>query len=124
MFIPIVVVGWSGACVVVSLQYELERVVMANEHHMVAQSWATAIAESYAASARPPLSPQLRVDLRDHLMEGLIEVVILRIPPSTWGDGVNSDLDDFEAVNHTRGPRLLGIDEARGEVIMRERAHD
>jgi hypothetical protein len=92
-----------------------------DDNHTAAQSWATAIAESYAASARPPLSPQLHDDLRDHLMEGLIEVVILRIPPSSWGDGVNGDLDDFEAVNNTRGPRLLEVDEARGKVTMGER---
>jgi hypothetical protein len=84
--------------------------------------WADAVAEAYAAGAKPPLTQALVDEVRAALLQALA--------PGSQDAGqadtaarLNGALDAFEvALRSVVGPRIASLDETRGAVVMEHRS--
>lgn len=89
---------------------------------MDANRLATAVAEAYAAEAKPPLTQELLARVR----ETLANAIEPGAGPSSGADRLerlNAALDAFETdLDAVVGPRVASLDEASGAVAMRPRS--
>ncbi|GEP03370.1 hypothetical protein [Methylobacterium oxalidis] len=88
-----------------------------------ADEWADIIAGAYAAKTRPPLTPQLLMEMRAVLLEAVREAEASHVPGSEWCERVNLVLDRSEMSLHSAvGPRLAAIDPEAGTAEMVHRS--
>jgi hypothetical protein len=84
--------------------------------------WAADLAEkivqAYSIETIPPITSQLKDELRQHLAKELTKAVSARISNSDWGSHINPLIDDWERHTGIVGPRLKAIDEMAGLVTM------
>jgi hypothetical protein len=80
--------------------------------------WAEKIVEAYGAETTPPITPQLKDELRQHLASELTKAVSAHVSSSDWGSHINPLLDDWERHTGVVGPRLKAIDKTAGAVTM------
>lgn len=84
--------------------------------------WARAVAEAYAADAKPPLTQDLTDQVRALLAQAIESEPV---EPSQAGCPVrlNAALDAFEAeLRAVVGPRVASLDDASGTVTMQHRS--
>lgn len=88
--------------------------------------WADAVAEAYAAAAKPPLTRDLVDQVRATLLEALVEPLEPGLRDDARAgkaDRLNAALDGFEIeLRAVVGPRVASLDETSGAVVMEHRS--
>lgn len=84
--------------------------------------WVAAVADAYAAEAKPPLTEDLIDRVRGVLSRALESEADRSSPPECL-ERLNAALDAFEAeLRAVVGPRVASLDDASGAVTMRHRS--
>ncbi|KQQ25293.1 hypothetical protein ASF53_21650 [Methylobacterium sp. Leaf123] len=89
---------------------------------MQASHLAAAVADAYAAQAKPPLTQELIAQVRDVLVKAF-EAEDGGSSGADRLERLNAALDAFETeLDAVVGPRVASLDEASGAVAMRTRS--
>lgn len=84
--------------------------------------WATAVADAYAAEAKPPLTEELATQVREALAAALGDGAVATSPADRI-ERLNAALDAFEVeLGAVVGPRIASLDEASAAVTTRHRS--